>query len=162
MRKFHGRIFLAVLMVCCMMAAVCGGEEIADRTDLAAEDYYGTWQLLNMRTNGYMIPAATLGLTATVVISEGIIEITDVYGETTQYETTFEDGHLIYMTEEDRMKVCISEDGLLHLAMDVLEVEGSVEDENAKKTNSGGAKVTLNMKTMQVQLVDEFFERAEE
>ena len=76
-------------------ADAAGASEAADRTDLAAEDYNGTWTLKEIRLDGgYVIPTADMGLTGTVAVGDGTIEITDVYGQKSKFETVFEGGFL--------------------------------------------------------------------
>ena len=133
--------------------------EIVDRTDLTAEDFRGTWELTKMQMEGLLIPATQLGFSGKIVIDEKTIQVTDTFGETNQYEATFEEGFLYYRKGNDRMKVSISTENLLYIGIDVPEFYGNAEDEGSPLENG-----TLNLGAagMGEGTLSEFYEKVEE
>ena len=100
-----------------------------------------------------------LGIFLAIVIAEKTIQVTDIFGETNQYETTFEDGFLYYRKGNDRMKVSISTEDLLYIGIDVPEFYGNAEDENAPLENG---QLKLDTAAMDTGTLSEFYEKVEE
>ena len=133
--------------------------EIVDRTDLTAEDFLGTWELTKMQMEGLFIAATQLGFSARIVIDEKTIQVTDIFGETNQYDTTFEDGFLYYRKGNDRMKVSISTEDLLYIGIDVPEFYGTAEDEDAPLENG---QLKLDTAAMDTGTLSQFYEKVDE
>lgn len=157
----------AVLLLCLLIpAAVLAegaetGEEVpAYRTDVTEEDFIGTWNLVSMIMKGYPVPTQALGLKATVVVTAGHIEITDVAGVTKKYQTTFADGVLTFVNEkEENMIVYITAEGLLHVDQAADTFSGEAGDEGAP-VEVGGS--TLNLANLNADLLAQYFAKAEE
>ena len=102
MKTRRATIILLIAILCAACAFTCAAEGTgtpAYRTDLTEEDYIGTWRLKSMMIEGYSVPAESLNMHATIVVTSGQIEITDVFGEIKSYATTFENGRLGYINE---------------------------------------------------------------
>ena len=149
----------AAVAVAAGASGTAGATEAADRTDLAAEDYNGTWTLKEIRLDGgYVIPAAAMGLDGSIVVAEGKITITDVYGTKSQHEAAFENGFLYYMEGGERMIVCISTEGLLHIQTEAMMLAGTAEGENP--TVKDGV-LNMNSNTMEATTLNQYYERAQ-
>ena len=149
----------AAVIVAAEASEAGGATEAADRTDLAAEDYNGTWKLKEIRLDGgYVIPAAAMGLDGSIVVTDGEITITDVYGKQSQHEAAFENGFLYYTEGGERMVVCISTDGLLHIQTEAMMVTGTAEGENATVQNG---VLTMGANTMEATVLNQYYERAQ-
>ena len=157
----------AVLLLCLLIpAAVLAegaetGEEVpAYRTDVTEEDFIGTWNLVSMIMKGYPVPTQALGLKATVVVTAGHIEITDVANVTKKYQTTFADGVLTFVNEkEEKMIVYITAEGLLHVDQAADTFSGEAGAEGAP-VEVGGS--TLNLANLNADLLAQYFAKAEE
>ena len=127
-------------------------------TDATEEEFLGTWKLMNMIVEGYEVPTKDLGLDATVVLTAGQIEITDVLSRTQKYETVFEDGHLVYMSDNGlKMFVYITAEGLLHIDQEAETYEGTAEDEGTPIKKNG----KFDLSKLNDSLVSMYFEKAE-
>lgn len=155
----------AILLVCMLLtAALAEGTEadeaITYRTDVTEEDFIGTWNLVSMVMEGYQVPTKTLGLKATIVVTPGNIEITDVLGSTTKYETTFADGVLVFVNGKDeQMIVYITPEGLLHVDQEAETFSGEAGDEGAPVAIGG---TSLNLAGLNTSLLAQYFEKAAE
>lgn len=152
------RIIL-IVMALVMLAGTAFAEE-ADiyRQDVTEADFLGTWKLKNMIVEGYEVPTESLGLEATIVLTNGQIEITDVLGEKKTYETVFEDGHLIYVNDKEmKMLVYITKEGLLHIDQEAETFAGTAEDDGSPVTNGG----MIDLGNLNNSLVSQYFEKAE-
>ena len=107
---------------------------------------------------GYVIPTADMGLTGTIAVGDGTIEITDVYGQKSKFETVFEGGFLYYMEDGERMMVCISTDGLLHIQFEAMALTGTAEGENPTVQNG---VLNMNASTMEATVLNQYYERAQ-
>ncbi len=158
-------ILMAVMTICCL---VCPGyaeneeaERPAFRTDLTEEDYIGTWKLKTIMIQGFPAPAEMVNLHATIVITAGQIEITDVFDEKNEYETTFEDGLLCFMiNDEQKLIVYITEDGQLYMDQEAEVYSGSIEDEQSPVAVIGGN--TLQITQMDKSYVGQMYEKVTE
>ena len=157
---------LAMLAVCMLFSvALAEGTEAAEeapayRTDVTEEDFIGTWNLVSMVMEGYPVPTKALGLKATIVVTEGHIEITDVLGSTKKYETTFADGVLSFVNDKDeQLIVYITPEGLLHVDQKADTFSGEAGDEGAPVAIGG---TSLNLAGMNTSLLAQYFEKAAE
>ena len=159
---------LAALMICCLAAFACAEgaetEEPAYRTDVTEADFSGTWSLKNMVLQGYTVPTETLGIHATIVITEGQIEITDVLEVTKTYEAAFEENKLVFLMGEEQMFVYITEDGLLHLEQEAKVFDGTEEPENPeeKKTTVFMGATGIDMGSLNDSFLTQYFVKVEE
>ena len=158
-------ILMAVMTVCCL---VCPGyaetgeaERPAFRTDLTEEDYIGTWKLKTITVQGFPAPAEMVNLHATIVITAGQIEITDIFDENNQYETAFEEGLLSFMiNDEQKMIVYITEDGLLYMDQAAEVYSGSMDDEQSPVAVIGGR--SLQISEMDKSFIGQMYEKVTE
>lgn len=151
---------IILIMMALMMLAGAAFAEEADlyRKDVTEEDFLGTWTMKFMMVEGYEVPTKDLGLEATIVLTSGQIEITDMMGIKKTYETVFEDGRLVYVNDQEiKMFVYITAEGLLHIDEEAQTYEGTIEDENSAITKSG----KLNMASLTNSLLSQYFEKAE-
>ena len=153
-------ILLAILMMASVaMAEGTDGEKY--RTDATEEDFIGTWSLKYMIMEGYTVPTQQLGMQATIVITPGEIEITDVLGVTKTYETTFGEGLISFTNEQDeKMVIYITEEGLLHAELEAETYAGTTEDEESPITKKGGG--AINIADMGNSFLSQYFEKVEE
>ena len=152
---------LAVMMLCCMtvFAAAEGTGEPVNRTDLAEEDYIGTWNLKYMIIEGYTVTAESMGLQASIVITDGQIEINSAVGRQKTYETVYADGKLTFVNDKDeKMVVYITEDGLLHVDHEAEVLIRIAEDEDSSLTKGGDS----NMLNLSESMLAQYYERVEE
>ena len=166
-QNFFLRGILVVLTVCLLIPAVMAeGAETEEaplyRTDVTEEDFIGTWNLVSMVMEGYQVPTASLGLKATVVVTPGQIEITDVMGVKKAYETTFADGVLSFVNDkEEQLIVYITPEGLLHVDQMANTFVGGIEDEKAPE-KAGGTTLNVAMANLNANLLAQYFEKAAE
>ena len=160
--------WMAVVLLVCMLvpATVAEGTETEEaplyRTDVTEEDFIGTWNLVSMVMEGYTVPTASLGLKATVVVTPGQIEITDVMGVKKAYETTFADGVLSFVNDkEEQLIVYITPEGLLHVDQKADTFVGEIEDEKAPE-KAGGTTLNMAMANLNANLLAQYFEKAAE
>ena len=153
------RIILIVMAMMVMLAGTAFAEEAdAYRQDVTEEDFLGTWKLKNMIVEGYEVPTESLGLEATIVLTSGQIEITDVLGVKKTYETVFEDGHLVYVNDKEmKMFVYITAEGMLHIDQEAEKFEGTTEDEGAPLLKNG----MMNLSNLDNSLLSQYFVKAE-
>ena len=156
---------MAALLVCLLFSATLAEGTAADeaavyRTDVTEEDFIGTWNLVSMVMEGYQVPTKTLGLKATIVVTAGNIEITDVLGATKKYETTFADGVLTFVNDKDEQLIAyITPEGLLHVDQEAKTFSGEAGDEGAPVAVGG---TSLNLAGMNTSLLAQYFEKAAE
>ena len=158
-------MLMAVMAICCL---VCPGyaetgeaERPAFRTDLTEEDYIGTWKLKTVMVQGFPAPAEMVNLHATIVITAGQMEITDIFDEKNEYETTFEDGLLCFMIdEEQKMIVYITEDGQLYMDLAAEDYSGSMDDDQSPVAVIGGR--TLQISEMDKSFIGQMYEKVTE
>ena len=151
-----------MLLLCCLTACVMAeeAENPVYRTDVTEEDFIGTWNLKNMMMQGYEVPTESLGLHATVVITNGKIEITDVFETTSVYDTSFENCMLSYIDEDGiKMVVYITTEGLLHIDLEAEVFSGTAEDEGAPVAVGGN---TLNLSNLDNSIITQYFEKVVE
>ncbi|QTE68771.1 hypothetical protein JNO48_02355 [Clostridiales bacterium] len=166
-RNFFLKGILVVLMVCLLVPAVMAeGAETEEaplyRTDVTEEDFIGTWNLVSMVMEGYQVPTVTLGLKATVVVTPGKIEITDVLGVQKTYDTTFADGVLSFVNDkEEPLIVYITPEGLLHVDQKADTFSGEIDDEKAPE-KAGGTTLNMAMANLNANLLAQYFEKAAE
>ena len=165
-RYFFLKGILVALLVCLLVPAAFaeGTTEEASlyRTDVTEEDFIGTWNLVSMVMEGYQVPTASLGLKATVVVTPGQIEITDVMGVKKAYETTFADGVLSFVNDkEEQLIVYITPEGLLHVDQMANTFVGGIEDEKAPE-KAGGTTLNVAMANLNANLLAQYFEKAAE
>lgn len=165
-RNFFLKGILVALLVCLLVPAAFaeGTTEEAPlyRTDVTEEDFIGTWNLVSMVMEGYQVPTASLGLKATVVVTPGQIEITDVMGVKKAYETTFADGVLSFVNDkEEQLIVYITPEGLLHVDQMANTFVGGIEDEKAPQ-KAGGTTLNVAMANLSANLLAQYFEKAAE
>lgn len=152
------RIILIMMAMMMLVGAAFAEEADPYRQDVTEEEFMGTWKLYNMYVEGYEVPTKDLGLDATVVLTSGQIEITDVLGRTKKYETVFEDGHLVYMSDNGlKMFVYITVEGLLHIDQEAATYEGTSEDEGTPVKKNG----KFDLSKLSDSLVTMYFEKAE-
>ena len=150
-------MMLAVLAVGTALAE--GTVELpADRTDLTEEDFIGSWTLKRLIMEGLEVPIESLGLTGTIVVAPGRIEINGTGGSGKSFRTTFEDGFLTYMDGEEKMAVAITEDGMLHIDLAAKTFKGTAEDEGAPEMKSGGI---INISNLGESLVGQYYAKDE-
>lgn len=163
MKKLITWMMLIMTAIGCVVftaAAETAGETPAYRTDVSAEEYLGTWKLKSMLVEGYMVPTESLGLNATIIVTEGQIEINDTFGKTKVYETTYEDGKLFFINEHDeKLFVYITEDGMLHVDQEIAALLETEKDENAPVSKSGGA---IHISNLSNSVMTQYFERVTE
>ena len=160
--------FVAALLVCMLFTvALAEGTEAAEeaplyRTDVTEADFIGTWNLVSMIMKGYPVPTKALGLEATIVVTEGHIEITDVLGVTKQYRTTFADGVLSFANDKDEPLIAyITPEGLLHIDQEAKTFSGEAGDEGSPE-KAGGTTLNMAMANMDDDLLAQYFEKAAE
>ena len=113
-----------------------------------------------MVMEGYLVPTKTLGLKATIVVSAGSIEITDVLGVTKQYKTTFADGVLSFANDKEEPLIAyITPEGLLHVDQEAETFSGEAGDEGAPVEIGG---TSFNLAGMNTSLLAQYFEKAAE
>lgn len=152
------RIILIVMALVMLAGAAFAEETEVYRQDVTEADFLGTWKLKNMIVEGYEVPTESLGLEATIVLTEGHIEITDVLGVKKTYETVFEDGRLVYVNDKAmKMFVYITTEGQLHIDQEAETFEGTAEDEGAPMMSGG----KMNFSNMDNSLLAQYFEKAE-
>ena len=159
--------WISVVLMVCMLVPVVFADGTTEetplyRTDVTEEDFIGTWNLVSMVMEGYQVPTASLGLKATVVVTPGQIEITDVMGVKKAYETTFADGVLSFVNDkEEQLIVYITPEGLLHVDQMANTFVGGIEDEKAPE-KAGGTTLNVAMANLSANLLAQYFEKAAE
>lgn len=152
------RIILIVMALMMLVGTAIAEEAAEYRTDVTEEEFLGTWKLKYMIVEGYDVPTQDLGLEATIVLTSGEIEITDIMGIKKTYETVFEDGHLVYVDDKGmKMLVYITPEGLLHIDEETETFEGTIEDEGSPISKSG----MMDLTSLNNSIMSQFFEKAE-
>ena len=155
----------SVIMLIIMLCMACAFTSIAEgtstpgyRAGLTEDDYIGTWHLKSMMIEGYTVPAESLNMHATIVVTNGQIEITDVFGEKKSYATVFDNGLLSFVNEAgEQMIVYITEEGQLHVEQEAGLFIGTAQDEGSPLEKGGN----INMANLTNSLVSHYYERAE-